>query len=81
MLLGLQRTGEQLQIKPHIPKDWNEYQINYRFGKTNYHIRVLRRQTEKENVTMDGKVLSAGIIPLEDDGKTHEVVVEYPLVE
>jgi hypothetical protein len=26
-------------------------------------------------VTMDGKVLTDGSIPLEDDGRTHEVVV------
>ncbi|HET9914177.1 MAG TPA: glucoamylase family protein [Anaerolineales bacterium] len=74
MLLGLQRTGEQLQIKPHIPKDWNEYQINYRFGKTLYHIRVKRDQ-RNDSVIMDGNVLTDGIIPLVDDGQTHEVVV------
>lgn len=79
MLLGLQRTGEQLQIKPHIPKDWDEYQINYRFGKTLYHIRVQNQQEAKrtkDKVSMDGKVLKDGVIPLADDGETHEVVVE-----
>ena len=80
MLLGVQRTGEYLQIKPHIPKDWPEYQINYRFGKTLYHIRV-RSQPDtgakrvKEQVTMDGTVLADGLIPLTDDRLTHEVLV------
>jgi len=87
MLLGLQRTGDTLQIKPHVPKDWNEYQINYRFGKTLYHIRVQTQSDaeakhRKDKVSMDGKVLKEGMIPLTDDGKTHEVLVEvYPLVE
>ena len=35
MLLGLRRKGDHLQIKPCIPKDWTEYQLNYRFGETN----------------------------------------------
>jgi len=76
MLLGLQRTGEYLQIKPHIPRDWKEYQINYRFRKTLYHIRVKNRQGRKQKVTMAGKVLSDGMIPLVDDGGVHEVLVE-----
>jgi cellobiose phosphorylase len=72
MLLGIQRNGQQLQIKPHVPKNWDEYQINYRFGKTLYHILV---KHGKEEVRLDGKVLKDGMIPLKDDGKTHEVLV------
>ncbi|HEX2994585.1 MAG TPA: glycosyl transferase family 36, partial [Anaerolineales bacterium] len=75
MLLGIQRSGEGLQIKPHIPKSWKEYQINYRFGKTSYHIRVQNRENAKNSVTLDGRVLEDGVIPLTDDGEKHEVVV------
>jgi cellobiose phosphorylase len=75
MLLGLQRTGDHLEIKPHIPKDWAEYQLNYRFGKTIYHIRVARQPEHTQGLTLDGQVLTEGIIPLADDGQTHEVVV------
>jgi cyclic beta-1,2-glucan synthetase len=80
VLLGLQRTGEQLQIKPHIPKDWLEFQINYRFGETLYHIRVKNQQSADEQhgkgqIIIDGKVLPDGLIPLLDDGQTHEVLV------
>ncbi|MBN2117748.1 MAG: hypothetical protein JW730_14325 [Anaerolineales bacterium] len=78
MLLGLQRRGARLEINPHIPKDWNEYQINYRFGKTLYHIRVQNQQEAKrkeDRVTLDGKVLPDGVIPLSDDGGVHEVLV------
>jgi cyclic beta-1,2-glucan synthetase len=80
MLLGLQRSGEQLEIKPHLPRDWPEVQINYRFGKTLYHIRVINESDAdtkdgKKKVTMDGKVLKDGLIPLSEDGQTHEVIV------
>jgi cyclic beta-1,2-glucan synthetase len=79
MLLGVQRRGEQLQIQPHIPKDWEGYQINYRVGKTLYHLRIQNRkdtEAKRNKVTMDGKVLKDEVIPLADDGGTHEIVVE-----
>jgi cyclic beta-1,2-glucan synthetase len=79
MILGLQRLGDSLKIEPHIPPDWTEYQINYRFGKAMYHIRVQRQEKGAEgSVTMDGKVLTNGLIPLAEDEQTHELVVILP---
>ena len=77
MILGLQRTEQQLRIHPAIPKDWQEYQIDYRFGKARYHILVKNSQDGKNNseIRMDGKILPDGVIPLADDHQTHEVVV------
>jgi cyclic beta-1,2-glucan synthetase len=78
MILGLQRRDGHLQINPSIPKAWDQYQINYRFGASLYHILVKNQQNgkaAKKHVTMDGNVLRDGSIPLEDDGRTHEVVV------
>jgi cyclic beta-1,2-glucan synthetase len=78
MLLGLQRTENSLKIEPHIPADWQGYQLNYRFGKTMYHIRVQNAvdgNGNKRKVTMNGKALTDGIIPLQDDGETHEVLI------
>ncbi|HSL42234.1 MAG TPA: glucoamylase family protein [Anaerolineales bacterium] len=76
MLLGIQRTGDSLKIEPHVPTDWPEYQINYRLGKTMYHIRVQRENRDgKGRVIMDGKALADGTIPLSDDGQTHEILV------
>jgi cellobiose phosphorylase len=74
MILGLQRTGEYLRINPSIPKDWTHYQINYRFGTSLYHILVKQGQDGKQ-VTMDGKILEDGLIPLGDDKQVHEIVV------
>jgi cyclic beta-1,2-glucan synthetase len=78
MILGLQRTGDRLHINPCVPNDWPEYQINYRFGKSLYHILVKNQenQTRDENqITMDGKELTEGFIPLSEDGKTHEILI------
>jgi cellobiose phosphorylase len=78
MILGLQRTGDSLKINPSIPKDWTHYQIHYRFGESLYHILVKQQNNGKSDpnkITMDGKALKDGLIPLKDDGQTHEVVV------
>lgn len=78
MILGLQRIGDHLHINPSIPKDWAHFQINYRFGSSVYHIQVKQQQDgrqEKNQTTMDGKVLKDGLIPLEDDEQLHEIVV------
>jgi len=82
MLLGLQRAGGYLKIDPHIPKDWHEYQINYRFGKTLYHILVKNQSDKKRGkaqVTMDGKILTDGNIHLLDNQETHEILVTISL--
>ena len=76
MLLGLQRVGDVLKIEPHVPRDWGEYQMNYRFGKTDYHIRVQQGDHAAGEITLDGKSLADGLIPLTDDGQTHEVLVK-----
>jgi cyclic beta-1,2-glucan synthetase len=74
MLLGIQRSGDSLKIEPHVPKEWHEYQINYRFGKTMYHIRV-QCEAGAGSLSLDGAALAGEIIPLSDDGKLHEIVV------
>ena len=77
-LLGLQRAGNTLKIKPSLPKDWTEYQLNYRFGKTMYHILVKNKQTTRYKtnlIIMDGETLKDDHIPLVDDEKNHEIVV------
>ena len=76
-ILGLQRRGGHLFVDPRVPADWREFQINYRFGRSLYHILVKQRdgRAEKKQIKMDGKALDDGLIPLTDDGQTHEVVV------
>jgi cyclic beta-1,2-glucan synthetase len=79
MILGVARQGDHLYIKPHIPKEWPEYQISYRFGSSLYHILVKRPENQERRniqIDMDGKDLAEEAIPLEDDGKTHEILIK-----
>ena len=84
MIVGLQREGDRLYINPCVPQDWPEYQINYRFGKSQYHI-VVKNQGhqngEINHMTMDDKVLSDGFIPLSDDHKVHEITILFSFSE
>jgi len=78
MILGLQRIGDRLHINPCIPNDWPEYQINYRFGNSLYHILVKNQQSKKSgknHIIMDGKGLTEDFVPLSEDGKTHEILI------
>lgn len=78
-ILGFRRQGDRLRIQPAIPPSWDRYQISYRYGSAHYHITVRnprRRSTGVSQITVDGRQLQDGEIPLVDDGRTHEVVVE-----
>jgi cellobiose phosphorylase len=77
-LLGITRSAEHLEINPCIPSDWKEYKIKYRFGGSTYNIRVENPRganCEIGQTEIDGTKTSKLKIPLQDDGRVHEVVV------
>src|SRR5204862_6984614 len=78
-ILGLQRAGEALHLKPCIPRAWTGFKVNYRFGQARYEITIENppgaegrgvAQVEVDDVPQPTKV-----IPLSDDGATHKVRV------
>lgn len=77
-ILGLQRVGATLRVTPCIPQAWRSYQMTYRYGQTRYTIQVdnpagVNRGVRQ--VTLDGKPLADGAIPLTDDGAHHHVSI------
>jgi cyclic beta-1,2-glucan synthetase len=77
-ILGVRRNGATLEIRPCIPKEWDEYGVSYGYGSTRYQIRVrnpdhLHRGVTE--VTLDGEILQDGKIPLSADGHEHSVEV------
>ena len=78
-ILGFTKIGDTLRIEPCAPREWPEFQIQYRFGRTTYEITVrnpaLLRQ-RGSRVTLDGTVFRTSTIPLVDDGAIHTVVVD-----
>ena len=85
-ILGVSRVGASLKIDPCIPKDWPGFKVDYCFGTTHYKISVenpKRVNCGIQQIQLDGNPLlgnpshqsSEIIIPLVDNGQSHEVRV------
>ena len=75
-LLGLNRTGDHLILKPHLPHDWNECTLHYRFHDTVCHIHVSRPSHSSVSggvLTLDGQELPGVVLPLKNDRREHVV--------
>lgn len=77
-LLGLRREGVAFSVSPCIPAMWPGYTIDWRFGKTLYHITVTNpehRCRGVQSAELDGVSVNPRAIPLRDDGTTHDVAI------
>ena len=63
-LLGLKIEEGYLKIEPCIPKDWKEYQIQYRYKESIYNIKILNlggKNTGVTKVILDGEEVENNI--------------------
>ena len=77
-ILGFQLSGDRLRLNPCIPRDWREFEINYRHHQTQYNIRVENPHGVCRGVAslvIDGETQATSEIPLSDDGQLHRVTV------
>jgi cellobiose phosphorylase len=77
-VLGFQVEGTRLLLKPCVARTFSTYEIDYRHGKTLYHIRVDNpRGVERgvQRVELDGVSQENLEVGLVDDGARHEVRV------
>ena len=77
-ILGISRVGKALKINPCIPKDWPGYKVQYRFETACYKIEVENPRRVNHGVVqilLDGNSVPGNLIPLVDDGQTHDVQV------
>jgi cyclic beta-1,2-glucan synthetase len=78
-MLGLRRGGAAFSIAPRIPAMWPGFSIDWRVGSSTYHIDVANpthRCCGVRSARLDGVAIDPAAIPLLDDGRRHEVVVE-----
>jgi cellobiose phosphorylase len=77
-LLGIIREGDSLRFEPCLPEHWPGFNMRYRYRETFYHIFVV--QTENDllgtTISLDGRKLPEGVIPLLDDQREHHVEVK-----
>ncbi len=81
-LLGLQRQGDRLRLKPCLPKDWPGYTVHYRYQTTAYHIEIRQQHVSSLSlddaqtiIEVDGIRQVEPSIPLHDDQRDHQVTV------
>lgn len=65
-LLGFEKRGSRVRLRPSAPADWPGYALEYRHGQSVYVLRAVRGAAEND-----------GWVELVDDGMRHEAV--YPL--
>jgi cyclic beta-1,2-glucan synthetase len=78
-ILGFERAGAQLTFDPVIPREWDGFELDYRFGNTVYAIRVRNAAHVNRGVvgvTVDGRPADGGRVELVDDGKRRTIEVE-----
>ena len=78
-ILGFTKRGDSLIVDPCVPDDWPEFSIEYKYGKTVYHITVRNpagMALQPGRITINGTLLDGTAIPLVDDGARHLVVIE-----
>ena len=83
-LLGLRLVtshhGARLLLTPCLPEAWPGCSVEYRYRETRYLIELI--QTSREagaiEVQLDGELQIDGGVPLQNDRKTHHVVVRLP---
>jgi cyclic beta-1,2-glucan synthetase len=77
-MLGLRRTVDTFIVDPSIPAMWPEYSIDWRQGRSRYHITVQNpehRYGGVRSAKLDGVCVNPRAIPIHDDGGVHEVVI------
>jgi cyclic beta-1,2-glucan synthetase len=78
-ILGFQREGNLLTLDPVIPRDWKDFELDYRHGETVYAIRVSNPAGVSRGVvrvSVDGQAVDGGRIELLDDGRRRAIEVE-----
>ena len=78
-LLGLQRSGSRLSLRPLLPSGWPGFELYYRFESTTYEIAVrAAAATEAAVLTVDGVKSPGNLVALVDDGAVHHVLLTVP---
>ena len=75
-ILGFNLEKNILKIKPHIPENWKEYSIRYKYGNSIYNIKVVNKNLNgSKRIRIDGREIEGDEIILQDNGGIYSVEV------
>jgi cellobiose phosphorylase len=71
--------GQALHFAPCLPAAWKGFTLQYRWGGAVYAIEVQQVPgAAGVRVLLDGLLQVTAVLPLQDDGVAHGVVVQVP---
>jgi len=77
-VLGFNLRGNLLRLDPAIPSHWQGFTLRYRFRSTHYEVRVKNPDRVSRGVAwveIDGRRRPGPEVALEDDGRSHTVII------
>lgn len=77
-VLGFKLRGQSLSIECSIPKEWDQFKLQYRYKTSHYEITLTNPHHLNRgipSITLDGTLLPSSEIPLVDDGVHHIVTI------
>lgn len=77
-ILGFKLRGQTLSLNCSIPKEWDQFKLQYRYKSSHYDIIVTNPDhvnSGNPSITLDGILLPSLEIPLLDDGGQHKVTI------
>ena len=75
LMVGIKPNFNGLLIEPCIPSCWNEVQVFKIYQNTKYNIKLIR--SNKNEITLDGKVIEGNVVPVFNDDEVHQVVCYF----
>lgn len=76
-ILGLRIYNYNMKIEPCIPKEWKEYNLQYKFGESIYNIKVMNpngKNTGVEKIIVNGEEQKNNIV-LDTSGKIYNIEI------
>ncbi len=80
-LLGMRRSGDELELLPCLPDEWPGFSARLQRGRAIYNIEVSRHPPlgrREAELVFDGNIVDGKRFPFIDDGETHSVVLRLP---
>ncbi|MEE0970392.1 MAG: hypothetical protein U0M06_13555 [Clostridia bacterium] len=75
-MLGVQAEYDGLKIDPALPEAWKKATVHRTYRDCVYDITLIQNSYNgKLSITVDGKAIDGNILPLFNDGKAHDVIV------
>ena len=78
-ILGLKIKNNILSLNPCISKDWTDYSIRYKYGRSIYNIKIKNPNGKETGVTsfkVNDEEIEDKSVRLIDDGKVYDIEVE-----